>query len=228
MKKSGRLIVIEGLDGSGKATQTELLIESLKRSGIDPLKVTFPDYGEPSSSLVKMYLNGEFGVRPGDVNAYAASSFYAVDRYASYKKHWGGYYDRGGVVVCDRYVTSNVIYQMAKLPQAEWDGFIAWVEDFEYSKLGLPRPDLVLYLDMPVNFSQKLIEKRYAGDSGKKDLHERDAAFLRDCSLAAAYACGRLGFEVIKTVAAGGKEPRPPHEISAQITGRVERIIFND
>ena len=148
------LVVLEGLDGSGKGTQAKLLAEALVCRGVPLRPVTFPDYSSPSSSLVKMYLNGEFGAEPGDVNAYAASAFYAVDRFASFRKGWGGDYRQGKLILCDRYATSNMVYQMGKLPRAEWDGYLAWMEDFEYQKLGIPRPDLVLYLDMPVEVAQ--------------------------------------------------------------------------
>ena len=118
---SGKLIVIEGLDGSGKATQTALLCEALEKMGKKIRRITFPDYKEPSSALIKMYLGGEFGDDPGAVNAYAASSFYAVDRFASFIKFWKDFYLAGGLVIADRYATSNAIYQMGKLPKSGWD-----------------------------------------------------------------------------------------------------------
>ena len=133
------LVVLEGLDGSGKGTQAQLLHRALENRGEPVRKVTFPDYSSPSSSLVKMYLNGEFGSDPEDVNAYAASAFYAVDRYASYKKDWGADYRQGALILCDRYATSNLIYQLGKLPRTEWEGYLAWAQDLEYNKLGIPR-----------------------------------------------------------------------------------------
>ena len=172
------LIVLEGLDGSGKGTQTALLAEALVKQGHALRQVTFPDYDSPSSALVQMYLKGEFGSNPEDVNAYAASAFYAVDRFASFRRDWKTDYDRGSVILCDRYTTSNMVYQMGKVPREEWDQYLCWMEDFEYGKLGLPRPDLVLYLDMPVEVSQKLLLQRYHGDSGKKDIHESHLEFL--------------------------------------------------
>ena len=176
------LVVLEGLDGSGKGTQAKLLAQALAGRGVPLRPVTFPDYSSPSSSLVKMYLNGEFGSAPEDVNAYAASAFYAVDRYASFlrfwSKDWGEDYRQGKLILCDRYATSNMVYQMGKAPREEWDRYLAWVEDFEYQKLGIPRPDLVLYLDMPIEVSQKLLLERYHGDSGKKDIHESHLDFL--------------------------------------------------
>ena len=151
------LIVLEGLDGSGKSTQLPLLEEELQRRG--PVRtVSFPDYSSPSSALVKMYLGGEFGDKPGDVNAYAAGAFYAVDRYASFKKDWQRDYDKGITILAGRYATSNMIYQMEKLPRPLWEEYISWVEDFEYVKLGLPRPHRVIFLDMPLAAAQKLLE----------------------------------------------------------------------
>ena len=133
----GKLIVIEGLDGSGKGTQAELLAKNLEAQGKAVRKISFPDYVSDSSALVKMYLSGQFGSRPEDVNAYAASTFYAVDRFASFKRDWGGFYEDGGIVVADRYTTSNAVHQCSKLPQEQWDAFLAWLFDFEYHLLGM-------------------------------------------------------------------------------------------
>ena len=153
----GKLIVLEGLDGSGKATQAQLLHEALCAQGLAVRKVTFPDYQHPSSTLVKQYLAGEFGSRPEDVNAYAASCFYSVDRYASYKTQWGAFYQAGGIVVADRYTTSNAVHQCAKLPKQQWDEYLAWLFDFEYEKIAIPAPDMVIYLDVAPEVSQKLM-----------------------------------------------------------------------
>lgn len=139
------LIVIEGLDGSGKGTQAKLLYDYALSRG-RARQVTFPDYGSPSSSLVKMYLKGDFGKEAGDVNAYAASAFYAVDRFASYRMKWKDDYASGVPIISDRYVTSNIVYQLSKLPKTEWKAFVSWLEDLEYEKFGLPRPDRVIYL----------------------------------------------------------------------------------
>ena len=217
------LVVLEGLDGSGKGTQAKLLAEALVCRGVPLRPVTFPDYSSPSSSLVKMYLHGEFGAEPEDVNAYAASAFYAVDRFASFRKGWGGDYRQGKLILCDRYATSNMVYQMGKLPRAEWDGYLAWVEDFEYQKLGIPRPDLVLYLDMPIEVSQKLLLQRYQGDSGKKDIHESHLAFLRSCGECARYAGQRLGWKVVSC--AKGGEPLPVEEIHRAVLAAVEPLL---
>ena len=144
----GRLLVIEGLDGSGKATQAKLLASHLAESGRRVMEITFPDYESDSSALVKMYLSGQFGDKPDDVNPYAASSFYAVDRYASYKTKWGSFYEAGGIVIADRYTTSNAVHQCSKLPPEQWDDFLRWAFDYEYRLLGLPAPDAVVYLQV--------------------------------------------------------------------------------
>ena len=144
----GKLIVLEGLDGSGKATQAKLLAAHLKEQGFSVREITFPNYESDSSALVKMYLAGQFGQHPDDVNAYAASSFYAVDRYASYKKDWGSFYENGGIIIADRYTTSNAVHQCSKLPPEQWESFLGWLFDFEFHLLGLPAPDEVIYLQV--------------------------------------------------------------------------------
>ena len=194
---SGRLIVIEGLDGSGKSTQFELLYKRLSVGGRAIKKISFPDYGQPSSALVKMYLNGEFSSDPEAVNAYAASSFYAVDRYASYMRFWKIEYENGTDILAARYTTSNCIYQMTKLPKEEWDGYILWLEEFEYERLGLPRPDKVIFLDMPIEISQRLLSGRYGGDESKKDIHESDVGFLEKCRQAAIFSAEKCGWVII-------------------------------
>ena len=182
------LIAIEGLDGSGKATQTARLEAVLQSRGMAVRRVTFPDYAEPSSALVKMYLDGTFGTDPGDVNAYAASTFYAVDRYASFRRFWQTDYEQGTVILADRYTTSNAIYQMAKLPRAQWQAFLIWLADLEHDKMGLPRPRRTIYLDMPPEISQRLLTGRYHGDESQKDIHESHLTYLRSCRNAALYA----------------------------------------
>ena len=193
----GKLIVIEGLDGSGKSTQLDLLKQNLENAGIDCRSVSFPDYESNSSALVKMYLNGEFGKKPDDVNAFAASVFYTVDRYASYKSVWGEYYDNGGTVVSGRYTTSNAVHQASKLPENKWKEFLSWLYDFEYGKIGIPKPDKVIFLDMPIEVSQKLLSKRYDGDNSKKDIHESDTEYLDRCRKAALFTANYSGWEII-------------------------------
>lgn len=219
---NGKIIVIEGLDGSGKATQTKLLAESLKTEKINVKCIEFPDYDNPSSSLVKMYLGGEFGSNPQDVNAYAASAFYAVDRVASFLQFWKKDYENGTSILCDRYATSNVIYQMSKLPESEWENFVKWQFDFEYNKLGIPKPNKVIYLDVEPDVSQKLLMKRYDGDKTKMDLHEKNFKFLLDCRKSALYAAKKFGWIVINCCENG--EIKPVEKIAAH----VKEAVLND
>ncbi len=174
----GKLIVIEGLDGSGKSTQINKLREWFESQNISYKQIKLPDYDDKSSTLVKMYLNGDFGSKPDDVNAYAASSFYAVDRYASFKQHWIDDYEGGKVILADRYTTSNAVHQISKLPKEIWDEYLDWLYEFEFDRLGIPKPDLVIYLDMDIAVSQKLLNKRYDNDADKKENHERDIEYL--------------------------------------------------
>lgn len=198
-----KLISIEGLDGSGKTTQTELLCRDLENRGVRFRHVSFPNYGEPYSAPVRMYLGGAFGAGPGDVNAYAASSFFAVDRFASFSTDWKKDYQNGTPIVADRYTTSNIVYQLPKLPKEEWNGFIDWIQDYEYEKLGLPRPDLTIYLDMPASVSRELLGIRYHGDEGKEDIHERNESYLSSCRESAVYAAGLLGWRVVACAESG-------------------------
>lgn len=200
----GIIIDIEGLDGSGKETQSRLLCENIKKEYKCGVKyISFPDYTSKSSTLVKMYLNREFGNNPTDVNAYAASSFFAVDRFSSYKKDWERDYEQGNIIIANRYVCSNSLYQMPKLKKSEWSNYLTWSYDFEYNKLGLPKPDVTIYLKVPVEVSQGLMEKRYAGDLSRKDLHESDVNFLSLCANAAEYAAESGGWKVIECVDGG-------------------------
>ena len=218
-----KIIVIEGLDGSGKATQTALLAQKLSEKGIKVRRLEYPDYDSPSSSLVKMYLGGEFGSKPEDVNAYAASAFYAVDRAAGFLGDWKADYQSGTLFLCDRYCTSNIIYQMAKVSDAERDAFIEWQADFEYDKLGLPRPDAVIYLDVSPDVSQKLMEKRYGGDQSKKDLHESNLSFLLSCRKSALYAAEKCGWKIIDCCENG--DIKSIDKISEEIEKAVSDIL---
>lgn len=219
----GKLIVIEGLDGSGKSTQEKILEGRLKNDKVDFSYIKLPNYDDDACILVKQYLAGRFGSRPGDVNAYAASSFYAVDRYVSYNCYWKQDYLSGKVILADRYTTSNAYHQLTKTDKSEWDSYLAWLEDFEYVKLGIPRPDKVIYLDMPVEVSQKLMTGRYSGDESKKDIHEKDTDYLSQCRVAANYACKKLGWERIECAAGG--EPLSPEEIAEKVYAAVSSII---
>ncbi len=218
----GKLIVIEGLDGSGKSTQLELLERNLKDKGIDCKAVSFPNYQNPSSTLVKMYLGGEFGNKPDDVNAFAASTFYTVDRYAGFKADWGKYYNNGGTVVSGRYTTSNAVHQCSKLPENEWKDFLDWLYDFEYNKIGIPSPDKVIFLDMPIEVSQKLLSKRYKGDEGKKDIHESDTEYLAKCRKAAIFTANYSNWEIIPCSENGNA--RTIEDIAADVLNSVLRV----
>ena len=196
--EKGKLIVIEGLDGSGKATQAKLLTSALQDRGARVRQVSFPNYESDSSALVRMYLQGAFGTDPSDVNAYAASSFYAVDRYAGFKGDWGPLYREGGVIVADRYTTSNAVHQCSKLPEDQWDGFLQWLFHYEYALLGIPAPDLVIYLRVEPAVSQRLMEKRYRGDAEKRDIHERNVDYLRRSRRAADYCAAKLHWRTVE------------------------------
>lgn len=200
---SGKLIVVEGLDGSGKATQAGLLAEALRAQGKSVRKVSFPVYDSDSSALVRMYLRGDFGKKPGDVNAYAASTFYAVDRFASYMADWGPFYETGGIVIADRYTTSNAIHQCSKLPEDKWDVFLDWLFTFEYALLGIPTPDQVIYLQGDVAVSQKLMNGRYHGDESKKDIHEKNLDYLNRSRQAAEYCKDALGWITVHCIQDG-------------------------
>lgn len=211
----GTLIVIEGLDGSGKATQTGLLCDRLeKERGRKVRKISFPDYDDPSSALVRLYLGGELGGLDA-VDAYGASLFYTVDRYANYLRHWGEDYREGTLILADRYTTSNVAHQMSKLPQKEWDGYLSWLEETEY--------DRVVYLDMDPEVSKRLLSRRYHGDEAKKDLHEADFAYLLRCREAALYGAERLSWQVIRCD--DGQEPHPPEAIAGKVWDAVTPIL---
>ena len=223
----GKMIVIDGLDGSGKATQAEILKNRLKEKGYDIYSLDLPCYDDPSSTLVKMYLAGEFGDKPGDVNCYAASTFFGVDRYASYKKHWEKEYNSEKIVVANRYTTSNACHQMTKLDSSEWDSYLEWLFDFEYNKLGIPEPDCVIFLEMPVEISQQLLSKRYEGDENKKDVHERDTDYLTNCYKAATYAAKKLGWHTVHCSSDG--TVRSIDDISDEVYRIVERnLLVND
>lgn len=199
----GKLIVIEGTDGSGKSTQFRLLTERVSVEGYKFQKLVFPQYQEESSALIRMYLGGEFGSNPSDVNAYAASAFYAVDRYASYKKVWGQWYESGGLVLSDRYTTSNAVHQASKESGENQSKFLSWLYEFEYDKLGLPRPDLVIYLDVPTDFTEKMMRSREAETNTSADIHEQDLEYLATCRRTGRAAAGFYNWTVINCVKDG-------------------------
>ena len=220
----GKLIVIEGVDSSGKETQTKLLFEYIKMRGIDVKKVSFPDYESDFCIPVKKYLAGDLGKTPSDVNAYAASSFYAIDRYASYKKDWGTFYNGGGTIVCDRYVTSNIIHQAMKIDGDKSD-FIDWLADYEYEKLGLPKPDVVIFLDMPPEAAQFLMKNRANKITGEtqKDIHENNKEYLNAAYNNAIEVAEHQGWH--RVVCAHDLEVRTIEDIHKEIVSIVEKIL---
>jgi dTMP kinase len=215
MEKKVKLIILEAGDASGKETQTRLLYERFLSEGRDVTRVSFPDYSSDSSALVRMYLRGDFGAQAADVDAYAASAFFAVDRYASFHTKWGEAYRRGGVILSDRYTTSNLAHQAVKLPdkKARHD-YYSWLEDFEYTRLGLPRPDLVVFLDMPPEASDRLLAAR-AKETGAADIHEKDKNYLH--RVHAAYAEAAKLFGWVRVVCGEGATPRKPEDIAGDV-----------
>ena len=195
----GYFIAIDGLDGSGKGTQSEKLVEYLKGIGKKVRVLSFPMYENESSAFVKMYLDGKLGDKPSDTNAYTASMFFACDRYISYKTDWiKDILDPETIVVANRYTTANAVHQLSKLPEAEWEGFLSWLWDFEFGKLGLPAPDKVVYLELPPRLSLSLVKSRSDTTGQKMDIHEKDTEYMAKCYEAALYSCRALGWEQIK------------------------------
>lgn len=225
---NGKLIIIEAGDGSGKATQTEKLYNRLIEDGINVRKVTFPDYKSNSSALIKMYLNGEFGTRPESVNPYAASSFYAVDRYASYKQNWEEFYKQGGIVIADRYTTSNMVHQAVKiLGQEEKEAFLDWLWDLEFIKFGLPIPDVVIFLDMPPIYSRALRKER-AKKHGElvPDIHERDEKYLENCYVNYRTVADKYHWQQIQCIQ--NQRLKDVDEIHEEVYQTVQNIIASD
>ena len=215
----GKLIVIEGTDGSGKSTQFRLMTEHLQQDEVSFKRIVFPRYQEESSALIRMYLGGQFGDKPESVNAYAASSFYAVDRYASFKMDWGQWYLDGGLVVSDRYTTSNAVHQTSKEPEAKQKEFLRWLYELEYEKLGLPRPDLVIYLDVPTAFTEQMMRSREASTGTHADIHEKDTSYLATCRKVGRAAAEFYGWTVIDCVKDG--QMRSIEDIHEEIYGHV-------
>ncbi len=218
----GKLIVFEGVDGSGKSTQYSRLCRRLRQEGREFRSLVFPQYAEPSSALIRMYLAGEFGDKPTDVNAYAASAFFAVDRYASYKKDWGSYYEQGGLIITDRYTTSNAVHQASKLPEKEREAYLRWLFDFEYDKLGLPSPDLVIFCDVDLSVSLEHLRRREMETSTHADIHERDEDYLA-ASIEAARQAAELCSWRRLNCGVGGRQ-RSVEEIGAEVDRAVEEL----
>ena len=221
----GTLIVLEGIDGSGKATQSALLEKKLKEAGKDVMHISFPDYASDSSALVKMYLKGDFGADPGDVNPYAASLFYAVDRFASYRMKWKDFYEKGGIIIADRYTTSNMVHQMTKYDdEEERTQFLSWLEKTEYEELELPRPDLVILLDIPLGMSEALVKAR-AAEGGSMDFHEQHLDYLRKCHDAYQALVRFYGWERIPCAREGVL--RSVTDIGRDVDAAVEKVMKN-
>ena len=219
----GKLIVIEGTDGSGKSTQFKKLSERLEAEAIPFKHLVFPRYSEESSALIRMYLGGQFGSKPSDVSAYAASAFYAVDRYASYKMDWGQWYEQGGLVLSDRYTTSNAVHQASKEKGAGRDAYLKWLYEFEYDKLGLPRPDLTIYLDVPTDYTEKMMRKREHDTNTSADIHEQDLQYLATCRQTGRAAAEFYGWTVIRCVKDG--QMRSIEDIHNEIYAAVKQCM---
>jgi dTMP kinase len=219
----GKLIVFEGTDGSGKATQSKLLLQRLRDEGTDCRALTFPRYGEPSAAAVELYLGGKLGEKPGDVNAYAASTFYAVDRFCSYRQDWGGFYERGGVLIADRYTTSNAVHQASKLPREARGAYLDWLFDFEYRLLGLPQPTAVFYLDVPTELTERMMRSREAATHTAADIHEKDEAYLRACREAGEQLVGDYGW--LRVDCSRNGEMRGIADIHGEIYARVKALL---
>ena len=220
----GKLIVIEGLDGSGKGTQSRRLTEYLGSQGHDAARIDFPRYGTKGATLVEGYLKGELGSDPDQTGAYATSLFFAMDRYWSYRTQWKELHEsQNGVLVFDRYTTANAVHQCAKLPRDQWDTFLDWLWDVEYNKIGIPAPDSIIFLDMKPSIVRKLIDSRSEKESRAKDIHELDMTYLERCYEAALYACHRLGWKHV--LCFEGEEPRPMDDIFSDILKALEGVI---
>ena len=219
----GKLIVLEGIDGSGKSTQYQKLCQRLESDGTAFRKLVFPRYDKDSSALIRAYLGGEFGTRPSDVNAYAASTFFAVDRYASYMTEWRDYYEAGGLLLCDRYTTSNACHQGSKLSGEERRRFFDWLYEFEFGLLGLPRPSLVVYLDTEPDVSRRALRRREEATHTRADIHEQDLQYLSDSLSAGREAAERYGWQQVRCAANG--EMRPVEDIHEEIYAAVSALL---
>lgn len=222
----GKLLIIEGGDGSGKATQTALLAKHLAGDGLPVKAVSFPDYDSESSALVKMYLAGEFGSRPDAVNPYVASTFYAVDRFASFRRNWQTFYEQGGIILADRYTTSNMVHQMTKYDtKPDREAFLDWLTDFEFHKFGLPEPDMVFLLDVPLKVSEELMSTRHHKTGGQTgDIHEADRDYLRRCHEAYGELINRYGWKRIACTDQEG-QMRTPEAIHAEVYAAAKSLV---
>ncbi len=218
----GKMIIIEGLDGCGKTTQVNLLKNYFQ--GENYRFLSFPDYDSLSGKIIQEYLDGKIPEENLQNSACSASSFYAIDRYISFRKDWHSDYEQGKMIFSARYTTSNAIYQMAKLPREEWENYCQWLYDYEYRKLGIPEPDEIIFLDVPVAVSQELLNCRYQGDERKKDLHEANPEYLQHCHDAAVYA-GKMGKPWYFLDCCENGKIKPVEKIQQELIQRIEKII---
>ena len=223
--EKGKIIVLEGLDGSGKSTQLDLAFGYLKEREVNCRKLSFPNYDTLSGKLAESYLKGEIPCE-GRNGAYSASVMYSIDRYVSYVTDWKDFYEAGGVIISGRYTTSNAIYQLTKVPEAERGEYLNWLFDLEYNKMGLPKPDMVIFLDMPTEISQRLIEERYLGDNSRKDIHEKNVRFLEECRNNALTVAERCNWDVIDCAKDGA--PLPIEDIFMEICAYLRVLLFTE
>jgi len=214
----GKLIVFEGIDGSGKSTQFELLNDRLSGEGHLFKSLVFPRYDKPSSTLIKMYLAGDFGSDPDSVNAYAASSFYAVDRYASFVQDWREFYESGGLILTDRYTTSNALHQGAKMAPGQRQLFFKWLYEYEFDRIGLPAPDMVLFFDIDAEFAARRLRFRESQTDTDADIHEKDMVYLKNCADSGRHAADQYGWQRILCVKDGIE--RSKADLHAEIYNR--------
>lgn len=220
----GKLIIIEAGDGCGKATQTKLLYDRLNQAGYKVKKIEYPDYESPACTPVKMYLQGEFGGHVDDVNAYAASVLFAVDRYASYRMKWKKDYEEGTIILADRYTTSNMVHQAVKIEDSKMrDEFLSWLWDTEFTKMGLPVPDKVIFLNMPPDISNKLIDNRAKKDNRKKDIHEQDKNYLEKCHEVYQEMANHYDWDIVEC--AKDNQLRTIEEIHEDVWQKIQGLI---
>ena len=223
----GKLIVIEGTDSSGKETQTKRLFEKLEEKGLKVKKISFPNYDSPACEPVKMYLSGAFGEDAMKVNPYPVSTMYAIDRYASFKTDWEKFYNEDGIIVTDRYVTSNMVHQASKIKDLdEKKQYLNWLEDLEYEKMGIPRPDLVIFLNMPTDMAIRLMAERKNKITGeeKKDIHERDKEYLKESHANACKIANTYNWKEIKC--SDGERIKTIEEIGEEVFSLVEKVVL--
>ncbi|MEG0250356.1 MAG: thymidylate kinase [Peptostreptococcus sp.] len=230
-KNKGRMFVIEsGTDGSGKATQTKLLYDKLIEDGYNVMKVSYPNYDSDSSALVKMYLRGDFGKKADDVDAYIASTFYAADRYASYKTEWEDFYMNGGIIIADRYTTSNMVHQASKMDNiVQREKFLEWLDEYEYGLYKIPRPSEVFFLDVPVEFSEELMKdrKNKITNDDKKDIHESDHDYLVKTYRNSKYVADKYDWKIIECIDCKLREMKSVELIHEEIYQKVLEAINN-